>query len=181
MIRGENALTKLFEIGICQRGAELRLTEQDGLHRGATVDRDVGQHAQLFERRHRQVLHLVHHQQAAPPGGTLIARHALEATQQRRLVGAAIVGHAEIGHREAQQVVAGDPRGDDARHHVAVPVELRPELLDQRGLAGADLAGDDDEAFLLRQTIDQVRDRAAVAARAEEEPAVGRELKGNAG
>ena len=107
MIRREHALAELLQIRVGQRGAELRLAEQDGLHRGAAIDRDVGQHPQFLERRHRQVLHLVHHQQAAPPGGPLIARHALETAQQRRLVGAVIVGHAEIGHREAQQVVAG--------------------------------------------------------------------------
>ena len=88
---------------------------------------------------------------------------------------------AEIGHHQAQQVVAGHLRGDDARHDVGAAVELRPELLDQRRLAGADLAGDDDEAFLLRQPVDQMRDRAAVAAGAEEEPAVGGQLERDAG
>ena len=81
----------------------------------------------------------------------------------------------KVGHRQPQQIVARDLRRHDARNDIGVAVELRPKLLDQRGLAGADLAGDDDEAFLLRQPVDQMRDRPAVPARSEEEPAVGRQ------
>jgi hypothetical protein len=54
-------------------------------------------------------------------------------------------------------------------------------MLDQGRLPGAHFAGDDDEAFLLAQPVDQVRDRARMAAGAEEEAAVRRQLEGNAG
>jgi hypothetical protein len=62
-----------------------------------------------------------------------------------------------------------------------MPLELRPQMLDQRGLAGAHLAGDDDEALLLAQPVDEVRDGARMPAAAEEEAVVRRELEWDAG
>ncbi len=61
MIGGEHALSELFEVLAAEHGAELRLAEQDGLHAGASVDGDVRQHPQLFQRAERQILHLVDH------------------------------------------------------------------------------------------------------------------------
>ena len=56
-------------------------------------------------------------------------------------------------------------------------IELRPELLDQRRFPRAHLARDDDKSFLLREPVDKMGDRPAVAAAAEKESAIGRELE----
>jgi hypothetical protein len=66
-------------------------------------------------------------------------------------------------------------------HRIGVAVELAQQPLDQRGLARAHLAGDDDEAFALGQSEGQVRDRPAVSAAAIEEAGIRGELKGRSG
>ena len=103
------------------------------------------------------------------------------AHQQRRLVGADLGFQPEPGHGQPQEVVARYARGHDARHHVGIAVELGPELLDQRGFAGADFPGYDDETFFLGQPVHQMRDGPAVAAGAEKESAVRRQQEGQAG
>ena len=60
----EYALAKLFGVPASEDGPELRLTQKDGLHGCFTVDRDVGQHAEFFQRPERQVLHLIDNQNA---------------------------------------------------------------------------------------------------------------------
>ena len=161
--------------------AELRLAQQDGLQREArpsTVMLD-SMRSSSSAASDRFCASSTTSRQRRPAG-----RWSRTMSSKRRssvaLSSPAFVD-PEIGHRQAQQVVARDLRGDDAGDRIGVAVELRPELLDQRGLAGADLAGDDDEALLLRQPVDQVRDRPAVPAGAEEEPAVGRQLERDAG
>jgi len=104
-----------------------------------------------------------------------------EPAQQRRFLGAGGVAQAEIRHRQAQQIVTGYLRRYHTSNDIGVAVELRPKLFDQGGLTGADFAGDDDEAFLLGQAIDQMRDRPAVPAGAEEESAVGCQQEWQAG
>jgi len=47
---------------------------------------------------------------------------------------------------------------------VAGRASVQTILLGQGGLASADLTGDDDKAFLLRQAVDKVGDRPAVPA-----------------
>ena len=58
---------------------------------------------------------------------------------------------------------------------------LLEQAAHHRRLAGADLAGDDDEAFVLVQAVFEVRHRAPVLPAAEEERRVGIELEGLAG
>ena len=60
-------------------------------------------------------------------------------------------------------------------------IELLEEAADDRRLAGADFAGDDDEAFALVEPVLQICKRALVPAAAEEERRIGVELKGLAG
>ena len=75
------------------------------------------------------------------------------------------------------EIVAAELRGDDLRRRIGLGVELRQQQIDERGLAGADLAGDDDEALALMQPVGQMRHGAGVAGAAEEEARIGRELE----
>ena len=74
---------------------------------------------------------------------------------------------------DAQQVVGLELRADDLRGHDGLAIELLEQRAHQRGLAGADLAGDDDEALALVDAVLQVRQRAAVALAAEVEAGSG--------
>ena len=140
---------------------------------GLPALRDVGEHAQLLERRVGEGLRLVDDQQVAALGGL---QPADDAAQHRGLV--AVRGGAEGIRDQAQQVVARDLRRDDAGDDEALRVKLGAEPLDQRGLARADLAGDDDEAFLLRQPVHQVGIGAAVPRARVEQPRIRRHLEG---
>ena len=181
MVRCQHTLAQLF--GVLQRkhGTELRLPEQDGLHRGASVHRDVGQHPQFFQRRQGQVLHLIDQQQQAAAGFAVLPHDMFVTHQQRCLVAADIGLPPETGHGQTQQIVAGHAGGDDAGHDVGAAVELGPQLFDQRRFAGPDLPGNDDEAFFLRQAVDQMRDGAAVPAGAEEKSAIRRQQERQSG
>ena len=78
----------------------------------------------------------------------------------------------EAGHDETQQIVARELRRVDPHQRVGVAVELRPQPLHQHGLAGADLACNDNETFALRQAEGEMRDRAAMRPAAVEEAGV---------
>ena len=56
-------------------------------------------------------------------------------------------------------------------------MKLREQIVDQDGLSGADLSGDDDKTLALTQPISQVGDRLAMGATFIEEPVIGRELE----
>ncbi len=50
MVGCQHTLAKLIEARAREHPAELRLAQQNGLHGGVAVDRDVRQHAQFLER-----------------------------------------------------------------------------------------------------------------------------------
>ena len=95
-------------------------------------------------------MRLVHRPDGKPEGGTDRAQHVVR---------------VELGAHELD--------GDDFRG-----IELFEEAADNRGLAGSDLTGDDDEALALVHAILQVGERPLVAATAVEERRVGVELEG---
>ena len=68
--------------------------------------------------------------------------------------------------------------GDDLRHGQLLRVDRAHQVRDQRRLARADLAGDDDEAFALGEAVAEVGQRLAVRDAAEIERRIGRELEG---
>jgi hypothetical protein len=103
------------------------------------------------------------------------AQHLGDALEDRSL--AALHRHAEGVRDQAQQVLTRDLRGHDARHAELVGIELAAHPLDQRGLARADLAGDDDEALALVQPVGEMGVRALMHGAVEEQPRVGRHLE----
>ena len=94
----------------------------------------------------------------------------------RRLV-EAVHRHAERHGDRAQQVVGLELRADELRRDDLARIELLEQAAHDRGLARADLAGDDDEAFALVQAVLEVGERALVPATAEEERRIGIELE----
>ena len=124
MIRGDDALAQLLEIGMRQQGAELGLADQKALERGGGADLEIGQHAQFFQRLDREVLRLVDQQQhplSVAIGGL---EEFLQLDQQRGLVGGEI-GETEGGSHQAQQVGAVQKSGDDMGIDDAIGVDRR--------------------------------------------------------
>ena len=85
-------------------------------------------------------------------------------------------GIVELLDRVAFDLRRGEPNGGQSR-----PVDRRHEMLDERRLARADIAGDDDEALALRQAEAEIRHRLLVRAAFEVEARVGCQLKGRRG
>ena len=69
----------------------------------------------------------------------------------------------------AQHVVGVELRADELRGDDLLAVELLEQAAHDRRLAGADLAGDDDEALALIEPVLEVGERALVPAAAEVE------------
>jgi hypothetical protein len=170
VIRGDDALAQLLHVRALQDAAEFRLAEQEGLDQRAVVVLEVGQHAQFLDRARRQVLRLVDHQQGALALARGHGEKILEVFQQRRL-GQAFVLQAERGGDAAQGVFGVELGRHQLRRDQVLRVELAEQVAHQRGLAGADLAGDDDEALAQRQAVVQIRHRPLVPLGPEEESA----------
>ena len=86
------------------------------------------------------------------------------------------------GHRYGTQQVL---RVELGRHQLCgdepAGIDLFEQAAHQRGLAGADFSGDDDEAFALMHAVLEVGEGALVSATAVEKGGIGIELKGLAG
>ncbi len=170
-------MTQLIEFLAGQRLAKLRLSEKETLQRGAAGDLQVGQHTQFLERRDREVLAFVDEQQRSLALLMDTEQEGFEAPQERRLVGA-LLSDAEGRGDHAQHVVGVELGIGDLRRDEFAAVELLQEVLDDGGLAGPDIAGDDDESLALTETIGQVCHRLGMSRAAEEEARIRHELEG---
>jgi hypothetical protein len=180
VVAGDHALAQLLHAGAVQGGAELRLAEQEGLQQRLVVGLEVRQHAQFFHRARRQVLGFVDDQQGALALVVDIAQELLQARQQVGLA-RAFVRQAEGRDHHAQRVVRIQVGVDDVGGDDLVGGQAVEQVAHQRGLAGTDFAGDDDEALALRQAVLEVGHGALVALAAEEEVRIGAQLEGLGG
>ena len=177
MMRRDHALAQLFQRRrMKQRLAELGLAEQEYLQKRMAAKLEVRQHPQFFERRDREILPLVDDQQRAPPGARLFAQILLHRAQQFGLA-LPFPFDAELFGNKAQQIVALDLCRHQLDRGQPVRIDRVHQMADQRRLARADIAGDDDEAFALRQPIAKVGHRLAVRSALEIESGIGRQLE----
>src|ERR1700738_3721742 len=101
MIGGDDALAQLGEIVGGEDVAELGLAQEAELDGGDVVDLEVGEHAELFEGFHGEVLDLVDDDEDAAAAALIVEGEALEGAQERGLVDAAGL-EAEGGGDHAQ-------------------------------------------------------------------------------
>jgi hypothetical protein len=93
----------------------------------------------------------------------------------------AFAGNAKRGDGCAEQVTRFQLRANQLGRHDLLVVDVVEQGAHEGGLAGADVASDDDEAFSLVQAKFQVRQRAAVPLAVKEEAGVRVEQEGGAG
>ena len=180
MAGGRDTLAKLLHVRVLQYLAKLGLPHQEGLQQGLLAELEVGQHAQFFHRARSEVLGFVHDQQAALAFTDLGDKKGFQRHQQ---VGLGDILHADAeGRTHHAQGVLGVELG---AHQIGRGDEVGVHALQQAahdgGLASADLASDDNEAFAAQQAVFQVGLGAAVLLAAEVEARVRVELKGLAG
>ncbi len=105
-----------------------------------------------------EVLRLVHDQDGGAAGGGLVEQ---ELIQREKDFGfrPAVALQVEIIGDHFEELVGADAGVENAGEFDAVGVELVAEAFEQGGLAGADLAGEHDEAFAAVDAVDQVCER----------------------
>jgi len=109
---------------------------------------EIGQHPQRIERFDRQGLDLVDDQQDALAGACLGPQEGFDFGQYLGAVEAAGIDREGLGD-EAEQLTAVNMGRDDAPEGQARAIDRFGKVRDDRRLAAADLAGDDDEPLAL--------------------------------
>ena len=173
---GGHALPELLHLGALQDLAELGLADQEGLQQRLVAELEVRQHAQFLDRLRRQVLRLVDDQQAALALAGLADQEGLDRDQQLGLRRVLDVD-AERRADHAQRVFGAELRGDQVADDDIAAVQAVDQRAQHRRLAGADLAGDDDEPLVARHAVLEIGAGAAVLLAAEVEAGVGVELE----
>lgn len=177
MAGGRHTLAELLHLGLLQDAAEFRLADQKGLQQGLVGELEVGEHAQFLDRTRGEVLRLVDDEQAALALGDLVDEEGLQRHQQLGL-GRILDAHTE-GRADHAQRVFGIELG---RHDIAdddiAAVQAVQQPTQQRGLAGTDLAGDDDETVIAQHAIVKVGLGPAVLLATEVEVGIRAELEG---
>src|SRR6266849_3141343 len=171
MIAGEHPLPQLLGIATGEDVAELRLPQKERLQGCAVPDRQVCQHAQLFQGRERQVLCLVAHQQGALPGDMIGAKKLRQRAQHAFFVAAGFF-QAKARDDDAEKIGRRKLSRRYLSGYILAGVELRPDMLDERRLSRPDLAGDHDEPVALTQAIGYMRQRLAMRLAAKKEASV---------
>jgi len=177
-----DALIELAHLGGGQRVEQVQLADQHNLQQLRFVGLEVGDDADLFEHLRRQVLRLVDDQHRAAVNGHQRQQEFVQRADQLVLArgGDASAAHAftrhdaEIEQDLAQQLLDREERVEDERRE-----DARIELLEQGAadgrLAGADVARQDDEAFLAADGLLELGDGLFVRFAAIEKPRIRRQ------
>jgi hypothetical protein len=178
VVARDHALGQLFQLGLGQHGAQLGLADQDDLQQLALAGLQVGQQAQLFQHLGRQVLRLVDHQHVVVALGVAVQQVAVDgvdiAFHAQRAGGCGRQLDAELVADRQQQFLDRQLGIEDVGQ-AAVVGNLLDEAAAHRGLAGADLARQQDEAAAAADAVQQVGQRLAMALAHEEVARIGRD------
>src|SRR5262249_47270915 len=149
-----DALVQLRELGIEQQLAQLRLADEDDAQQLARGRLQVEEQADLLQQLDGEGLRLVEDDHARAAGLALRDQVRVERVEQ---IGLALTGRREpeLAADAAQQIERREGRGERVRGG-DVWTQLGEERPQQRGLAGADLAGDADEAARFGEPQPQV-------------------------
>ena len=123
-----------------------------GLQKRVGTELEVGEHSQLFQSLHGEVLRFVHHQQAAPPRTCLFMKETFNRTQCGGLVVPLNI-KAEALRDDMHDLFAAQLAGNDLTDSELCRIDRGDHVRDQRGLARANLAGDHNKAFTLGQPV----------------------------
>jgi hypothetical protein len=175
----DHALGQLFEFGARKHRAQFGLADQDDLEQLAFAGLEIGQQAQLLEHVARQVLRLVDHQHVVQALCVRRQQVAVDrihiplyarASSDRRHLDMQLVAHG------LQQLLRRQARIEDVGQ-AAVRGHLLDEAAADRGLAGADLAGEQHEAAAAADPVQQVRQCFAVPLAHEQVARIGGDRK----
>ena len=172
----DHALTQLLHRRALQDLPEFRLPDQKALQKRLFAELEIRQHAQLFDGSLREVLGLVDDQQAT---FTLLRLGDEKHFQGHQQIGLRHVArsHAESRTDHAQGVFGIQLGADQLGGHHLAGVQALEQAPNDRGLAGADFARDDDEALVAEHAVLEVSLGALMLLAAEIKGRIGVELK----
>ncbi len=168
VIADGHALAQLLELGPREQVAQVRLADEDDLNELRLLGLEVREHPHFFERRHAQVLRLVDDEQRQPPGVALRRRE----TARGRAADTAC-SRPGRGSRPKSSMIASISSRASSIVFISRAIDVlrssaAQHRLQQRRLAAADFAGDDDEAGVALDAVAQMAERLLVdAARVE--------------
>ena len=177
VIAAGDALRELAQLGAVQQLAQLRLADEDDLQQLLRFGLEIGEQAHLLEHLGREVLRLVHHQHDALALGVRLEQVAAQQVDQ--VLEAALGVAASTWMPSSSQMASRNSGRRHARiedqRDLGVLRRLRQQRAHHRGLAGAHLAGELDEAAGLVDAIHQVRQGLRVPFREEQVARIGRD------
>ncbi len=163
VVAARDALRELAQLRPREHFAQLRLADQDDLQELLRRGLEVREQAHLLQHVGVEVLRLVHHQHDAPAAAVGVEQEVREDVDQRldAASGALRYLHVQLVADREQELGGRDARIQDQRD-VAMRRQLLQQAAQHRRLAGADLAGELDEAAGLADAVGEMRERLRV-------------------
>ena len=174
VVAAGDALGELAQVVAVEQFAQLGLADQDDLQQLLGAGLEVRQQAHLLEHGGLEVVGLVDDDHDALALGVGAQQVGVQDVDEVLHAADGVVGHAdaELLADGQQELGGGDARVEDQRDF-GVLRDLREQRADGGGLAGADLAGELDEAAGLADAVNEVRKRLRMALAQEEIARVG--------
>ncbi len=162
MVGEGDALAELFEVGLGDFFAELGLADEDDLEELFGGGFEIGEHAEFFEDFVGEVLGFINDDDDEAVLGKLVDEELVDAEEHGGLVGGVGDGDGEFVANEADEL-DGVEVGVADEGDLGVVFEVAQEEVGDEGFAGADFAGEQDEAAALFDGIDQIGEGFIVA------------------
>ena len=173
-----DALAQLAQLGLRQLLGQLGLPDQHDLEQLRAGRLEVREQPDLLEHLGGEVLRLVHDQQRRQVSPEALDQEAVQREQVLGL-GAADLLDAELVEQHAEEVERLEARVEDEGGR-GLAVELREQRVQQRGLARADLAGEQHEALAGAHRVDEGRQPFAMGVPEDQEGRIRGHLEGAA-
>src|SRR5215470_12937381 len=171
-----DALLELAQLGTIELVQELRLSNEENLQQLLRLRLEVRKQPDLLQGLEAQVLGLVEGEHGVLTGPAQLDQEVVQGDQPLD-VGLSGLGDAEVLEYVLENFLEGQCRVEDEGRG-AVALEAAQERAQERGLAGADLAGEEDEALVLLDSIEQLREGFAMPGGGVKEARIGRGIEG---
>src|SRR5262245_10501556 len=163
VITSRDPLRQLSQLHSPQHITQLRLPDQDDLQKLLRRRLQVGEQAHLLEYFRAQVLRFVHDDHYAPPLCMCAEQVSIQCIYQRLDAGSLARRHADTQlFADGEHEFCGRDARIENQGDFSVLRNLAEEATDDRGLAGANLASQLDEAAGLVDAIEKMSERLGV-------------------
>src|SRR5215472_5712474 len=171
-----DALLELAQLRLIQLVQELRLPNEKNLQQLLRIGLEIREEPDLLEGFEAQILSLVEGEHSVLTGPVPLDEEVVQSDQPLD-VGLTGLGDAEVLEHVLENSLEGQGRVEDEGRG-AVALQAAQERAQERGLAGTDLAREEDETLVLLDPVQQLCERLAVPRGRIEEARVWRGIEG---